>query len=199
MNKGLDYNTQRPQLVMPEYGRIVQEMVETAINIEDRQQRQVAAGKIIRTMAAMFPKDQQTANFKHKLWNHLAYISGFRLDIDYPFNIEEAKAMDKKPEPLPYPQGRPKIRHYGKLVEESCAILSDMPEGTERDELARQTANQMRRMLLEYGHSNAREETVFSDLYRLTNGKIQLNPSMFRFDRTVMAMEKQTKKKKKKN
>lgn len=196
--QGLDYNTQRSHLMLPEYGRIVQDMVKHALTIEDKALRQAAAEKIIKTMSTMSSEDKSSPDFQHKLWNHLAIISNFQLDIDYPYNVEEAKDINTKPQPLPYPHERITVRHYGKHLHEVCEVLATMPEGEERDELARSTANQMRRMLLEYGHSNAREESVFHDIERFTDGRVQLNPSTFRFDRTVIQMEKQSTKNKKK-
>lgn len=196
--QGLDYNTQRSHLMLPEYGRIVQDMVKYALTIEDKALRQAAAEKIIKTMSTMSSEDKSSPDFQHKLWNHLAIISNFQLDIDYPYNVEEAKDINTKPQPLPYPHERIPVRHYGKHLHEVCEVLATMPEGEERDELARSTANQMRRMLLEYGHSNAREESVFHDIERFTDGRVQLNPSTFRFDRTVIQMEKQSTKNKKK-
>lgn len=196
--QGLDYNTQRSHLKLPEYGRIVQEMVKHALTIEDKTLRQAAAEKIIKTMSTMSSEDKSSPDFQHKLWNHLAIISNFKLDVNYPYNVEEARIIMEKPQKLAYPNERIPVRHYGKHLHEVCEILATMPEGEERDELARSTANQMRRMLLEYGHSNAREESVFHDIERFTDGRVQLNPSTFRFDRTVIQMEKQSTKNKKK-
>lgn len=196
--QGLDYNTQRSHLMLPEYGRIVQDMVKHALSLEDKEDRQAAAEKIIQTMGIMSSEDKNSPDFQHKLWNHLAIISDFKLDVDYPYDVEEARVMMTKPQKLAYPNDHIPVRHYGKHIHEVCEILATMPEGEERDELARSTANQMRRMLLEYGHSNAREESVFHDIERFTDGKVQLNPSTFRFDRTVILMEKQSTKNKKK-
>lgn len=198
MLTGLDYNTQRSHLEMPEYGRIVQDMVAYALTIEDREERQAAAEKIIRTMAIKSSDDKSSPDFIHKLWNHLALLSDFKLDIDYPYDVEEARAIQTKPNPLPYPNTKIPVRHYGKLIHDACEIMATMQPGEELDELARSTANQMRRMLLEYGHSNAREESVFYDIERFTDGKVKLNPATFRFDKTVIQMEKQSTKKKKK-
>ncbi|MCF0192010.1 MAG: DUF4290 domain-containing protein [Prevotella sp.] len=197
--QGLDYNTQRSHLMLPEYGRIVQDMVKHAMTIEDKELRQAAAEKIIKTMGTMSSEDKSSPDFQHKLWNHLAIISDFKLDIDYPYNVEEARVIMTKPQPLAYPNERVPVRHYGKLLHETCEIIAKMPEGEERDELARSTANQMRRMLLEYGHTNAREESVFHDIEKFTHGTVELNPATFRFDRTVIQMEKQSTKNKKKN
>lgn len=195
---GLDYNTERSHLILPQYGRIVQEMVEKAMEIDDRQQRNSAAEKIVKTMATMAtPEESRNGEFYHRLWNHLAIISDFKLDIDYPYNVAEAKAIIEEPQPIKYPDKRVPVRHYGKHIHNVCEILSTMPEGPEREELARDTANQMRRMLLEYGNSNAREENVIHDIERFTDGKIKLNPQTFRFDKTIIRMEKLTAKKRK--
>ena len=147
--EGLDYNTQREQLILPEYGREVQKMVDYAVTLEDREERQRCAETIIGIMERMFPQTQGTADSKQKLWDHLAIMSNFKLDIDYPVDINEAKRIMKKPQPMGYPKLTNPIKHYGSMMFELFDKLKSMEPGPERDELTRLTANQMKRNLIQ--------------------------------------------------
>ncbi len=128
-------------------------------------------------MERMVPAMQSDSDHKHKLWDHLALMSGFRLDIDYPYDISEAKRMMTRPNPMPYPMKRIPVRHYGNMMFETFDILKSMPAGKERDELSRLAANQMKRDLYQWGHGSADDEKVVSDIAAYTDGKIQLDIS----------------------
>lgn len=173
--KGLDYNTQREKLILPEYGREVQSIIDYAVALPDRAERQRCANAIIAIMERMMPQTQNTPDHKHKLWDHLALMSGFKLDIDYPYDISEAKKMMARPNPMPYPMKRIPVRHYGNMMFEIFDILKSMPAGAERDELARLAANQMKRDLFQWGHGSPDDEKVVSDIAAYTGGKIQLD------------------------
>lgn len=173
--KGLDYNTQREKLILPEYGREVQSIIDYAVALPDRAERQRCANAIISIMERMMPQTQNTPDHKHKLWDHLALMSGFKLDIDYPYDISEAKKMMARPNPMPYPMKRIPVRHYGNMMFEIFDILKSMPAGAERDELARLAANQMKRDLFQWGHGSSDDEKVVSDIAAYTGGKIQLD------------------------
>jgi hypothetical protein len=179
--EGLDYNTQREKLVLPEYGREVQKMVDHAVAIPDKEERQRCAETIIGIMDRMFPQNHEGADYKQKLWDHLALMSNFKLDIDYPYDVTQALKIASKPEPMKYPMTHIPVRHYGKMLFEAFEQLKTMSEGPERDELARITANQMKRSLLPWSHGSADDEKVISDLARFTDGKIQLDPATFKF------------------
>ena len=173
--KGLDYNTQREKLILPEYGREVQSIIDYAVALPDRAERQRCANAIIAIMERMMTQTQNTPDHKHKLWDHLALMSGFKLDIDYPYDISEAKKMMARPNPMPYPMKRIPVRHYGNMMFEIFDILKSMPAGAERDELARLAANQMKRDLFQWGHGSSDDEKVVSDIAAYTGGKIQLD------------------------
>ena len=182
--KGLDYNTQREQLVLPEYGREVQSMVDYCMDLKDRQERQRCAESIVAIMERMKPRVGDAKEYRHKLWDHLALMSGFRLDIDYPFDINEARSMLEKPKPIPYPMRRIPVRHYGGLMFEVFDMLKTMPQGHERTELIRLVANQMKRDLVQWGHGSSDNEKVASDLAGYTAGNVQLDLDNFKFERT---------------
>lgn len=179
--EGLDYNTQREKLVLPEYGREVQSMVDYAVALPTKAERQSCANAIIAIMRRMFSQSADAEGFERKLWDHLAMMSNFKLDIDYPFDVTEAKTILSKPEPMAYPMSRIPVRHYGKMMFELFEKLNTMPEGPDRDALVRMVANQMKRDLMVWGHGSSDDEKVASDLAYFTDGKVQLDLDKFKF------------------
>ena len=183
--EGLDYNTQREPLIMPEYGREIQNMVDYAVAIPEKHIRQVCAESIVRMMEAKIPQIRENENYQQTLWDHLYIISRKKLDIDWPYDVSAAEKILARPQPMPRPQkgDHVHLRHYGRLLEELFALLKTMPAGRERDELARLTANHMKRDLATWSHGSMDDEKVADDLARFTDGKIQLDLSTFRFER----------------
>lgn len=162
----MDYNTQREKITMPEYGRLVQEMAEYATTIADRDARQEYASAIIRVMAmSQTPQNRNVPGFRHKLWDHLAMISGYKLDIDYPFPITKKEA-GAKPAHVDYPTNKIKYRHYGHLVEQLLKVIAKMPEGADRDELQRLAEMQMRRDLEVWNKNAANARRIHDDIER---------------------------------
>ena len=196
---GLDYNTQREQIVLPEYGREIQQMVDYAVGLPDREERQRCARAIITIMDRMFPESKNVEGHERKLWDQLAIMSRFQLDIDYPFDVTSASQMAQKPEPMPYPMKKIPVRHYGAMLFEAFEILKTMEPGRERDELVKFTANQMHRNLMQWSHGSSDGEKVASDLARFTDGKIQLDLDTFKFERFVDREQSQGRNGKKKN
>lgn len=180
--KGLDYNTQREKLILPEYGREIQQMVDHAVSLEGRAERQRCAETIVSIMGRMFPEDKTVEEKDRKFWDHLAIMSGFRLDVDYPFDVTHAAQIAKKPAPMEYPMKKIPVRHYGAMLFDVFKRLEQMEPGPERDELVKLTANQMRRNLVQWSHGSSDEEKVASDLARFTHGKIQLDLDTFKFE-----------------
>jgi hypothetical protein len=173
--QGLDYNTQREMLQLPEYGREIQKMVEVAVGLPTKEERLRCANAIVRLMETKVPQIRDNSDYKQTLWDHLYLMSGKQLDIDWPCDVSNAEKIYSKPQPIPLPQSKIRLRHYGKLVEELCEKLRDMPEGEERDMLVRLTANQMKRDLALWGHGSMDDERVADDLARMTDGVIQLD------------------------
>lgn len=192
---GLDYNTQREKLVLPEYGREVQNMVNHALTLEDKAERQRCAETIIVTMERMFPQMRNSAGYKQKLWDHLALMSDFKLDIDWPYDVSQAKTIGNKPEPMDYPKQQIPVRHYGRMMFGIFDKLKSMPDGDEFDALVRLAANQMKRDLMQWSHSCS-DEKVADDLARYTDGRVQLDLNTFKFDKiTVRETEKKRRRK----
>lgn len=181
--QGLDYNTQREKLLMPEYGREIQKMVDLAIGLPNKEERLKCAKTIIKQMLSKVPQIRENADYEQTLWDHLYLMSGKQLDIDWPFDVSNAEKIHAKPQPLALPQNSIRLRHYGRLVEELAERLKSMPEGPERDELVRLTANQMKRDLAQWGHGSVDDEKVIDDIARMTDGVVQIDLKSFRFER----------------
>lgn len=177
----MEYNTQRKKLPMPEYGRGIQNMVDYALTIEDRSERQRCANTIVSIMGNMFPHLRDVPDFNHKLWDHLAAMSNYQLDIDYPYEITPAATLHAKPKPLAYPMKRIHYRHYGYLLESLLRKLKDMDEGPQRDALVRLVANQMKQSLYNWNKDGMDEEKVAADIAHYTEGKVTLDLKNFHF------------------
>ena len=173
--KGLDYNTKRETLLLPEYGREIQRMVDYAIGCPTRDERNACANTIVRMMGTKVPNATETNDGVRALWDHLYIMGRGQLDIDWPYDMSEAVKITQKPQPMPIRKNHVKLRHYGHLVEECFDILKTMPNGRERDKLIYLTANQMKRDLAIWGRGTMDDERVADDLARFTDGCVQLD------------------------
>lgn len=181
--KGIDYNTQREKLRMPEYGREIQKMVEHAITLPTREERLRCAKAIVRLMENRNPQVRTgNNNYQQTLWDHLYLISDKKLDIDWPCDVTMAEKFLAKPQPVAYNKSSFRLRHYGRLLDTMFEKLKHMAPGPERDELVRLTANQMKRDLVNWGHGSTSNEKVADDLARLTDGVIQIDINDFEFE-----------------
>ncbi len=180
--EGLDYNTHREPLAMPEYGREIQKMVDYAVGLPTKQERLYCAKTIIKQMENKVPQIRENSNYKQTLWDHLYLMSRKELDIEWPYDVSGAEKIHSKPSPMKLPQGNIRLRHYGRLVEDMLNKLAGMENGPERDELIRLAANQMKRDLMQWGHGSIDDEKVADDMARLTDGAVQLDLNKFRFD-----------------
>ncbi len=175
----MNYNTQRKRLPMPEYGRGIQKMVDYALTLESREERQRCACTIVSIMGNMFPHLRDVPDFKHKLWDHLAVMADYKLDIDYPYEVNPKKSGEERPEPLGYPMKKIHYRHYGALLETLIQRLVEMPEGPEREELSLLVAGQMKRSLGIWNKDAMDDEKVAVDLENYTQGAVCLNRERF--------------------
>lgn len=177
----MQYNTEKEQLIMPEYGRGVQEMVQLAMSLSEKRQREICARQIVKVMSRLHPVHMSKEDINHKLWNHLARISGYRLDIDYPVEIVAEEQVKAHPSPLPYPMKNIRRKHYGSLIENALELAADMSESPERDELVGRVANQMKQNLFMWNRDSMDANVIAQDIARYTNGKIKLDLETFRF------------------
>jgi hypothetical protein len=178
----MQYNTQREQLVMPEYGRGVQMMVDMAVQIEDREERQRCANTIVKIMSGLLPSTTSKEDEQHRLWNHLARISHYKLDIDYPVNIVPQEEVQAHPAPLPYPMKDIKRRHYGYLIEQALDYAKTLPEGELREAFTECIANQMKQDLFIWNRDSMDNALVAQDIERYTDGKLNLDLDNFTFE-----------------
>lgn len=173
----LEYNTQKEKLVLPEYGRNVQQMVDHCMSIEDREERTRCAYAIIDIMSNLFSNLRDVDDFNKMLWNQLAIISDFKLEIDYPCEVLKPENLHSRPEPVEYELRPIKFRHYGKILEELIDIAADMPEGEERTQLVMLLAHHMKKMMLAVNKDGVDDDKIFKDLAYYSKGKILLDSS----------------------
>ena len=159
---------------LPEYGRSIQNMVDHALTIEDREERQRCANTIINIMGGMFPHLRDVPDFKHKLWDHLAVMSDFKLDIDYPFEIVKPEDLEMKPGKIAYPDKTIRYRHYGRFLESMIKKLPEMEEGEEKQALLHMLAVQMKKNLNNWNKEGIEDQKIVDDLREYSNGAIDL-------------------------
>lgn len=170
----MEYNTQQRRLPLPEYGRSVQNMVDHALTIEDREQRQLCANTIIKIMKGMFPQLRDTAETNQRLWDHLAIMSDFKLDIDYPVEVVKKESLEVKPDRVPYPQTKLRYRHYGRFVQDLIKVAAGYEDGEEKRQLINLIANQMKKDYQNWNKDGVDNQRIVDDLCELSDGKIKL-------------------------
>lgn len=168
------YNTQQKKLVLPEYGRNIQNMVDHCVAIADKDERKKCAYAVVDIMGNMFPHLRDVNDFKHILWDHLAIMSDFKLDIDYPYEVVTREELASIPEKLPYSRPNMKYRHYGKLLEKMIAIAADMEEGDKKAQLIDQLTVQMKKSYFQW-NKDADDEKIIADLFELSDRKIRID------------------------
>ncbi|OFY58705.1 MAG: hypothetical protein A2V50_01285 [Bacteroidetes bacterium RBG_19FT_COMBO_42_10] len=169
-----DYNTQRKRMALPEYGRNVQKMVDHIKTIEDRAERNRAARTIIQIMGNLNPQLRDEGDFKHKLWDHLALIADFQLDIDSPYPSPELTKFIEKPKQIPYQQGDIRFLHYGRIIELMIDAACEMKEGEEKEYLTSLILNQMKKAYITWNRSQVADEVIISDMKMLSGGKLKI-------------------------
>lgn len=172
--EGLTYNSARPDLAIPEYGRNIHNMIDYAKSVADREERNKIAQAIISVMGQLFPHLRDIDDYKHKLWDHLHIIANFELDVDSPYPKPEAETLAQKPERVPYPQGKMKYGHYGSILEELIGKACEYEEGDEKNTLTLMIANLMKRHYLTYNRSSVNDALIKDQLQELSGGKLKL-------------------------
>ena len=160
----MDYNTQRKKLLLPEYGRNIQSMVDYLLTIEDRDKRTEQAYAVIDVMGNLNPQLLDVPDFRHKLWDHLAIMSDFKLDIDAPYELPEREILHKSPEKIPYSSGTIRARHYGKSVEKLVEKIKETTDPEQRRALIALTANHMKKSYLTWNRDSVEDNQIISDI-----------------------------------
>lgn len=166
-------------MLIPEYGRNVQKMVDYAVSLPDKSERQKVADAIIKVMGELNPHLRDVEEYKPKLWTHLFIMSDFKLDVDSPYPKPEREKLAGKPNKVDYPQSRIKIGHYGKTVEKMIEKAIEMPKGEERTALEKYIAALMKRFYITFNTKSVEDEMIIDHLSKLSDGKIQLFDTSF--------------------
>ena len=174
MTYELEYNSERTKLIIPEYGRHIQKMVEHAVAIEDEKERNKVAKSIIAVMGNMNPHLRDVPDFQHMLWDQLFIISDFKLDVDSPFPKPSREMLEERPERMTYPQNFPKYRFYGNNIKRMIDQANNWEEGPEKEGLVYTIANHMKKSYLSWNKDTVDDKVIFEHLKELSGGKINL-------------------------
>jgi len=171
----LEYNTERTGLIIPEYGRHIQKMVDQAVGCPDKKERNKMAKAIIGVMGNLNPHLRDVPDFQHKLWDQLFIMSGFNLDVDSPFPKPSKEIYEEKPEKLNYPQNHPKYRFYGNNIKKMIDVATNWDEGEMKKELIYVIANHMKKCFLKWNKDSVDDAIIFNHILELSNGKIKID------------------------
>jgi hypothetical protein len=173
----LEYNTEREHLIIPEYGRHIQKMINYATSRETKEERNKVAGAIIAVMGNLQPHLRDVPDFQHKLWDQLFIMSDFKLDADSPYEKPQREVLEARPEPLGYPQNYPKYRFYGNNIKTMIDVANTWEEGEMKEALVYTIANHMKKCFLNWNKDTVEDRVIFKHLYELSDGKINLKDS----------------------
>ena len=193
----MDYNSQRKKLPLPEYGRNIQNMVEYVMTIEDRETRNTHAQTVIDVMGNLYPYLRDVAEFKHKLWDHLAIMTDFKLDIDYPYDLPSPEILTSKPNIVPYSQNKIRYKHYGRTMELLIEKAAEL-EGEEKEVMTEMLANHMKKSYLAWNKDAVEDEKIFKDIKELSKGNLIVDKDL-KLAETKNLISKPVKKKKTKD
>lgn len=170
----LEYNTGRNRLIIPEYGRNIQKLIDHAVSLPDREERNKIAKAIVNVMGQLNPHLRDITDFKHKLWDHLFIISDFRLDVDSPYEKPTALTYRVKPRQVPYPSRDIRFRYYGHIVEQMVAEISKLEDSPVKDQQVLNLANFMKMLYITWNKDHVNDETIFEHLKVLSGGKLKV-------------------------
>ncbi|MEL0650721.1 DUF4290 domain-containing protein [Algibacter sp. TI.3.09] len=173
----LEYNTEREHLIIPEYGRHMQKMINYAKTRETKEERNKLANGIIAVMGNMQPHLRDVPDFKHKLWDQLFIMSNFELDADSPYEIPTKEIYEERPEPLKYPQNFPKYRFYGNNIKTMIDVANTWEDGELKEALLYTIANHMKKCFLNWNKDTVEDAVIYGHLFELSEGKIDLRNS----------------------
>jgi hypothetical protein len=171
-NETLDYNTSRDLMVIPEYGRNVQNMITHCTTLTDAEERNKCAQAIIKVMGQLNPHLRDFEDYNHKLWAHLFIMSNFELDVESPYPRPSRESFTSKPQLIDYPHSRIKFGHYGRLAEEWIKAAVKLEEGEEKNELIRRLANMLKASYLLWNKDSVEDQVIIKNLYEMSGGKL---------------------------
>lgn len=170
----MEYNTVRPKMLIPEYGRNVQKMIDFAQNLEDREERNRAAKAIIEVMGQLNPHLRDVDDFRHKLWTHLFIMSDFKLDVDSPYPIPSRESLEEKPDRLTYPKNKIRYGHYGHNIQEMIKKAIEIEDENTRGEVTKRLANLMKKLYVSYNNEAVENRVIMDQLGELSKGKLKI-------------------------
>jgi hypothetical protein len=170
----LEYNSEREHLIIPEYGRHLQKLIEQAIVVENKEERNKFAQYIIQVMGGLNPHLRDVPDFQHKLWDQLFIMSNFKLEVDSPYPIPSREVLQLKPEILKYPQNFPKYRYYGNNLKYMIEVANKWEDGEMKNALVKVIANHMKKCYLSWNKDTVKDDVIFEHLYELSDGKLNL-------------------------
>ena len=170
----IEYNSERPKLIIPEYGRHIQKMVDQAIAKETKEERNKVASSIIAVMGNLNPHLRDVTDFQHKLWDQLFIISDFKLDVDSPYPIPKREELQEYPQSLEYPQNFPKYRFYGNNIKRMIDVAIGWEDGEKKEALVFTIANHMKKCFLNWNKDTVEDDVIFKHLFELSEGKLNL-------------------------
>jgi hypothetical protein len=173
-NLHMEYNTGRNKLVIPEYGRHIQKLIEHASSVEDDEERNKLAKAIVDVMGQLNPHLRDITDFKHKLWDHLFIISDFKLDADSPYDKPDQQTFRVKPQPISYPSSKMRYRHYGRTLEKVIEEVASLEDGPKKEYLTLSVANFMKVLYVNWNKDSVTDEVIFAQLNELSKGKLTL-------------------------
>lgn len=174
----MQYNTARPKMIIPEYGRHIQDMVNHATKIEDKEERTEMVFAIIDVMGQLNPHLRDVADFNHKLWDHIHIMSDFKLEVDAPFPKPEPEHFQSKPNKMPYPENAIRFKHYGKGVERLVDKAIEMEDGEEKEALVLAIANLMKKHYINWSGNTADDKIIWLDLRKVSRGKLNIDENI---------------------
>ena len=177
MIENLEYNTVREDLIIPEYGRHIQKMINYASSRESKEERNKLANSIISVMGNLQPHLRDVPDFQHKLWDQLFIMSDFKLDADSPFEKPSKEVLNAKPDPLSYPQNFPKYRFYGNNIKIMIDEAVKWDAGEMKEALVLTIANHMKKCFLNWNKDSVKDQVIFDHLYELSDSKIDIRDS----------------------
>ena len=170
----MDYNTQREKLILPEYGRYVQKMVEMVKAIPDREKRNEQIRAVVQVMAQLNPQVREMVDYKHKLWDHMQIMAGYDIDVDTPYPVPDRKELESKPQPIPLEKRPVKAACYGRNIENMISLIADREEDETKREMIRALALYMRQQYLIWNKDSVSDATIFADIERLSEGRLKV-------------------------
>lgn len=179
----MNYNTSLDKIIIREYGRNVQKMIAQTLLIESREVQTVMANAIIKVMSQLNPNGKESADYWHKLWDHLHIMSGFQLEVDSPYPKPDNNPLTIKPEPLPYPKNKIKFPPYGKNIEVMIEKAKEFEEGPEKEAFISDIANHLKKQYLNWNRDSVNDSLITEHLNILSDGKLQLSKD-FKFVNT---------------